>query len=803
MGDKTQSYLSEIDWTEKIISQGIEQNSKKWLLNDVAQFLNEEYGVSDINNKHISKAVELMDGSPPGNSDVEKDPPIVVDKSERERKLVFKQIVRDAQEKGYLENFQLAEPWHPKLFMEGELNTYPYQHNTMITFRGVSRDHFYLGGDDPTGKGSNASKRHSDSVLNLGHWNPGNSWNSDNEDAVWTTFKDTAEGYASRRTDGKRGVLLEMQLPTKWVQCGAHGVREVNNLMEIQNEFGSPQAYREHIRGHSDERCAWLIRPKVPLHFIRKIWDLEIFNTSKPGYALPLQSEDSIDGIDLMHFFQKKKLPDEPNFGNAEKHRESRQIVAMKRVISDTIKLKEFCEQILNELRWIEGKEYNMKLIRKVVSDEENINRLISDLVDSSQELGISTNLKTAEADNIEEIEKEIENIHEVAEKIEQNSEKDISSLISKGEVSKNLRKLINELYEIQVGDPDKAKKAEILESRNQDLREVTNNVVKNFRKLKIGDNRDRYSGYKNIPLHNFDGVTRKISEDVGGPSEGLNQAVRELKNSAEEIGLNIQIEEKEVRGLDSLQKALGRILRITKIIDNRIGEGIEDIVSEGKTPDSLIKPLENIFLIKISDDFEENVNDSKEKISNELGLLKREINDGIEIVNWFYQLEVRLAEVVKMTDQALERGELKRQELYDIGNALFSYEKQYDKRYGIKEIIKRARRRLDISKDVQEPRAENLKKLNKAAKERLKFVEQEKADIEEVENKLKDMKDEVEEVRESYHDIPKERLQNQLEEMQKEFEKIMSEDGELNYFFSNIKNVSWEYLKYKHKVKN
>jgi hypothetical protein len=66
-------------------------------------------------------------------------------------------------------------------------------------------------------------------------------------------------------------------------------------------------------------------------------------------------------------------------------------------------------------------------------------------------------------------------------------------------------------------------------------------------------------------------------------------------------------------------------------------------------------------------------------------------------------------------------------------------------------------------------------------------------------------MKQEIENmnIKESYHDIPKDRLQSKLREMQGEFEHIVSEDGELGYFFSNIKNVSWDYYKYKSKVEN
>jgi hypothetical protein len=809
MGNEIESYLSSVDWAERIIAQGVEQNSKNWLLNDVALYLEDEYNIPQVNGWNSVKARELMDGKTPDNPKLKDQAPMVAGKSERERKLVFKQIVKEAHEKGYLENFQLSEPWHPRLFMEGEMNTYPYQHNTMITFRGVSRDHFYLGGDDPEGKGRDASKRHSESVLNLGHWNPGNSFNSDNEDAVWTTFKDTAEEYASRKNDGKRGVLLKMQVPTKWVQCGAHGVREVNNMREIQSEFGSPEAYRQHVRNESDERCAWLVRPKVPLHFIKKIWDLEIFNTSKPGYALPLQSENRIDGIDLMHFFQKKKLPDQPNFGDADNHKESWQIVSMKRIISDAMELKDFCQETERNLQLIKDKkEYSMDLVRKVVKEEQGINQLIAGLVDSARQLDVSTNLETMEAGSIEQIEQQIEKIHVITEKIEENSENDVSSLISDGKVSNKFRELVDELHEIQVGAPEKVEAAEILESKNQALREVTSNVVENFRRLKIGyETYTQFRGYENRPLglEEFDTITEQISEDVGGPSEGVNQAVKELAEAAEKLSLKIQIEEQEVSDLDSLQKALGRVLKVTKIIDNRVKESIEHVVSEGEVPRSLAESVENIYLIKISDSFEDNVSSSQEKLSNELRVLRTEIEDGLQVVNWFYQLEARFAEVVEMTEQAQQRGKLKQQELRDIHDALFSYENTQDKELGTAHIIKKSRTKLHMSEEVQKPEAKNLKTLNEAARKRLKFIEQEKPKVQQVENKLDHMKQEIESmnITESYHDIPKDRLQSKLREMQGEFEHIVSEDGELGYFFSNIKNVSWDYYKYKSKVEN
>lgn len=40
------------------------------------------------------------------------------------------EVVKNAEPKGYLSNFNLHEPWHPKDFLNGDLITYPYQHDS-------------------------------------------------------------------------------------------------------------------------------------------------------------------------------------------------------------------------------------------------------------------------------------------------------------------------------------------------------------------------------------------------------------------------------------------------------------------------------------------------------------------------------------------------------------------------------------------------------------------------------------------------------------------------------------------------
>jgi len=806
MASTWESYLSSIDWTEKIINKGMEQNSKNWLLTEVAEYISDEYNIpTSPNNLAMTKAIELMDGVDPGNEKVRQNPPVVADKSERERKLVFKQTVAEAQRKGYLENFRLQEPWHPRLFMKGEINTYPYQHNSMITFRGVSRDHFYLGGDNPEGKGSNATKRHPKSVLNLGYWNPGNSFNKDNDDAVWTTFKQTAKTYANKIVDGKRGVLLKMQVPTRWIQCGAHkswGGTVVNNLEEIQEEFGSPESYRKHIKNNKNEQCAWLVRPQVPLEYIIDVWDLELFDSIDPGYALPLQSQGSIDAIDLMHFYQEKKIPGDPEFGDAENHRENIQVMAIKNVVSDSVELKKFCKRLNYELTSIEGKEYNMELIRKVVAEEKNINKLIQNLVSSTEKLGVNTDLDVQNVKQIGDLEGEIKQIYQLSQKVEQKSEDEIKRLISDGKVSNKFASLINSFYLIQISNPKIIKQMEEVETKNQELKQVTNNIIENFRYLKIGGTQERSDGYKNYPIRDFNRVTQKISGEMGGPNEGVNQAVGNLLRTASNLGLDIKVEKTKIEDLDDLQKSLGKILRINKIIDNRIRQNIEDAFTTGKIPDSLTEPMEKLYLIEISEDFHKNVNDSKEKTANELGLLKREVNQGLEIVNWFYQMEVRYAEVVRDSEKARQRGKLTEEELIEIGNALYSYEEQHGRRYGTKHIIEEARRKLNISKDIQENQKESIRELEKGAKKRLYFIRKQEPKIKEIKEEFEHMVEEIEKIRTKYHKVPKEELEKELNSIEDELESLMSKGSPLYDFFSNITNLGWNYTKFRKKVK-
>jgi hypothetical protein len=445
--DKIRRYLSSVDWADKIIDEGTEQNNKNWLLTEISNYLSDKYRIPNTppNKLAMWKAIELMEGYKRDIPEkvVQMDP-TVNNKSDQKRKTFFKKIVLKAEKEGYLQNFELSEPWIPKLFVEGELNTYPYQHTTMISYRGVSRDHFYLGGDDPEGKGNNASKRHPESVLNLGHWNPGNTFNENNDDAVWTTFKDMAKNTYAKKGE-RLGVLLEIQAPTQWVQCNAHDRREVNNLKEIQEEFGSPENYREHIQNTGDEESAWLIRPKVPLRFIRRAWDLEICKILGEEVALPIASKNEIDLIDLMHIHQDKKIPSKPEFGNVDNHEEGVKIFTFREIVNNNKLLQDQCLEAIKNLRKIkrgvEDKQVSLfpsEYRRKTISFDRCLNN-IEDLTGKNYEKGINEKMaeikkagskfdinpkeRVNKVKNLDELQEALGNIARITKQINQETE--------------------------------------------------------------------------------------------------------------------------------------------------------------------------------------------------------------------------------------------------------------------------------------------------------------------------------------------------------------------------------------------
>ena len=279
-GSRYDSYLSRVDWGQKVISEGKSQNGEKWLLNDVASFLHGEYDIPlQPNNLAILKALELMKGERPENSDLREHPPVVDDKRDSKRKLIFKKAVKEAYEKGYMENFRLAEPWHPETFFDREFVSYPHQHNSVIAYRAMSREAFYKQCE----KFRPGETRHPESILKTQVINPGNGRGGTYDNAVWTSMI-FDEGYA-RDIGGMPGIILELQVPSNFVSYIGEG--KIGSLEGWRQNFDSARDFRSYLDsvGSDIRNYTFLVHEGNPqglaLEYVVGIWDLALDEESQ------------------------------------------------------------------------------------------------------------------------------------------------------------------------------------------------------------------------------------------------------------------------------------------------------------------------------------------------------------------------------------------------------------------------------------------------------------------------------------------------------------------------------------------
>jgi hypothetical protein len=694
--DKIRRYLSSVDWADKIIDEGTEQNNKNWLLTEISNYLSDKYRIPNTppNKLAMWKAIELMEGYKRDIPEkvVQMDP-TVNNKSDQKRKTFFKKIVLKAEKEGYLQNFELSEPWIPKLFVEGELNTYPYQHTTMISYRGVSRDHFYLGGDDPEGKGDNASKRHPESVLNLGHWNPGNTFNEDNDNAVWTTFKDTATTYAERRDkEGKLGILLEIQAPTQWVQCNAHKRREVNNLKEIQEEFGSPENYREHIKNTSDEQSAWLIRPKVPLRFIRRAWDLELCRILGEEFALPITSKNEIDLIDLMHVHQDKRIPSKPQFGSVDNHEEGEKIFAIREILNNNNNnnnklLQDQCLKSIKNLRKIkrgvedipishfppeyrqEGINFdrclnNMKNSIEGENYEKGINKKMIEIKKAAGELGINVEKRVNKVKNLDELQEALGNIIKITKEIDQETEEITANMIlnqnpknlldefvdslhfiyfspefidnAKKSDFKNKTDILAEVKEVETKLGNSLKRAKLYLKIKKRMKEAEETIRKIENKGKIS-----YSDWWDIynPIYSYENTPNK--------ERGINDSIVKCRRECKAPkGRNEQLKRKDVRGFKNLLKECEKRRKKIESNKNKVKKNRKELENLLKETEKMKKELKqeearDIEPSRVKKQLK-NIESEYEKLTSRNGLLNR-LYYNIKGINWVNRQKYKL----------------------------------------------------------------------------------------------------------------------------------------------------------------
>ena len=275
--------VSSIDWTERFIEEGVRENDEGWLKSGVKDFLVSERGLSE---EEAGRKVSglLNEGG-----------------------VEAKKVVNAAEGEGFLEHFRLNEPWHPKAFYSEDFVSYPFQHTSVVVYRGMRRRFFYKSNVQDE---EERSRKHPTSIFNHQYLRPGSSLEEgDEQDYIWTTpsLKEAKE-YGGGNPDG---VVLEIQIPVKWLVFGAKRKEEVSSLREMHEKFGSPENFHSYLTGNWDSsETTFKISREMPIHYVRGAWDLESYD--EPEF-LPFYSDDERDLLDAMREVDGDKIPERPS----------------------------------------------------------------------------------------------------------------------------------------------------------------------------------------------------------------------------------------------------------------------------------------------------------------------------------------------------------------------------------------------------------------------------------------------------------------------------------------------------------
>lgn len=254
----------------------------------------------------------------------------------------IKNHVTQAIEGGYIYDFRLEQPWHPKNFFdEDKLTTFPYQHKFIVGYTGKPKHIFFSseGKEYITNhiRGVNEVKELNNpkSILVQGRLNSG-CWVADEnghelkEKAIYFAGVKEANGYpikspvaGSKDENGEvvyeSNVVLEICIPSNFAIFHSKYERW-ETVEELKNEFGSPMKLKK------DLMRTWTIRDTkefkiakkssqndgrsfLPIKYITGVWDMEWFDwkkeKSKKPYFLGLKHY-----INFLYDKYPERMPD-------------------------------------------------------------------------------------------------------------------------------------------------------------------------------------------------------------------------------------------------------------------------------------------------------------------------------------------------------------------------------------------------------------------------------------------------------------------------------------------------------------
>jgi hypothetical protein len=378
---------------------------------------------------------------------LEKAPPKNASKLSRKKK---QQMLRDAVEKGFLDEIHLRLPWHPKPFLEGKIETFPFEHDSVILYSAINSHELFKGGGET---------EHPKSALNDQYFKPENTWGkkidnpetvnlsekwSGNEIGIYMGFLNNAARFGKQvvaEYDSESDPLvLEIEVPTEKLNMlvaveedrkdGNFSYKKsemthISNLEEAREEFDEKEfrnpvkAFQHYCKIVSNadsldpaEGIQFGVRHSIPFNWVRGVWDQDTFR--KPIFE-PLEKVIS----DLKSRYPNQ-MPDSVSKREIKKdYRELEDIESgIGSIANDAYRLKgDFIEDVIKPI------------------EEEDPNRLVSNLNngyyhsyrrnlrEGIQNFGVDLD-SSPSIDNIAELASEKESILKVLENLREKAKK-------------------------------------------------------------------------------------------------------------------------------------------------------------------------------------------------------------------------------------------------------------------------------------------------------------------------------------------------------------------------------------------
>ena len=499
--------VSAIDWTERFVEEGVKSKNRKWLEKGLTQFLIKEKMIES--NEAKERADKIIESGG----------------------MRFKKLVKNAEKKGFLEEYRLNEPWHPKTFYEEDFVSYPFQHASVIVYRGMRRKFFYKSNVQEEDE---RSRKHPTSIFNHQYLRPGSSLQQgDEQDFIWTTASlQEAKGYGS--------IVLEIQIPVKWLVFGAKRKEEVSSLQRMHEKFGSPKEFHSYLTDNwSSSKTTFKINRELPIHYVRGGWDLDKHDEPK---FFPIYSEDEKDLIDVMREVDGDKIPENPSISRNWK--ESDEIVKQRKNIERALQHKykideKEMEDLLDKVK--AGEKFTYSDYLSFFRQLEEVSDQIKDDLESIRNADDSTDKDW--------IQSTLFSVNKVIEKLKKDFNQEY--YVSQVEDGEELLKKVNRREKLLESQEREIKKFESnLKERREELRDIYNEELTRKDKTPNSIDLDLDTGSVEKILekiHPFK-LSKTFSVSAQFPSiEWLKKQIRSAEKEEEIIGDEIKVEDEKI----------------------------------------------------------------------------------------------------------------------------------------------------------------------------------------------------------------------------------------------------------------